>query len=58
MSEYEFAQLVEQARKVAMSAADEEKQRRSFAYGNANIENSAVTREVIEQVADQLRHKG
>lgn len=58
MSEYEFAQLVEQARKIEMSPSDEEKQRRSFAYGNANIENSAVTREVIDQVADQLRRKG
>lgn len=37
-----------------MSIGDREQQRRSFAYGNANIENAAVTMDVIAEVADRM----
>ena len=37
-----------------MSPGELEQQRRSFAYGNANIENEAVTRDVIEEVAERM----
>jgi hypothetical protein len=47
--------LLEEAKKVEMSAADREEQRRSFAFGNANIENEHVTRETVDQAADKLR---
>jgi hypothetical protein len=40
-----------------MSADEIEQQRRSFAYGNANIENSDVTREIIDQAAEKLARK-
>jgi hypothetical protein len=47
-------ELVEAARKAKMSPKDREEQRRSFAYGNANIENERVTREKIDEEAEAL----
>jgi hypothetical protein len=35
-----------------MSPEEKEAQRRSFAYGNAHIENERVTREMIDKAAD------
>jgi hypothetical protein len=46
--------LVEKARRITMSPGELEQQRRSFAYGNANIENEAVTKDVIEEVAERM----
>jgi hypothetical protein len=46
--------LVEKARRITMSPGDIEEQRRSFAYGNANIENEAVTRDLIKEVAERM----
>jgi len=37
-----------------MTSGDQESQRRSFAFGNANIENEAVTREVVDRAAERL----
>jgi hypothetical protein len=37
-----------------MSRDEKEAQRRSFAYGNANIENARVTREMVHKVADRI----
>jgi hypothetical protein len=37
-----------------MSPVEREQQRRSFAYGNANIENEAVTKDVIEEIANRM----
>jgi hypothetical protein len=54
MTNIEFAKLVERAKGLKMSSGDREEQRRSFAYGNANIENSAVTRAVIDEVAERM----
>ena len=48
--------LIEEARNVQVSPEDLEQQRRSFAYGNANIENDHVTPEVIERAVEQLRN--
>lgn len=56
MSEHEFATLVETARSVRMTPDEQEEQRRSFAWGNANIENASVTRAVVDEVADKLAH--
>ena len=47
-------ELVELARTVPMTAKQREAQRRSFAYGNAKIENDAITRKMIDRVADLL----
>ena len=54
MPEQEFAKLVESARKVQMTPGEQEEQRRSFAWGNANIENASVTKAVVDEVADRL----
>jgi hypothetical protein len=50
----EFDNLLEKAKGIRMSTCDREQQRRSFAYGNANIENEAVTRDVIDEVAERM----
>ncbi len=54
MAQQDIDKLVEKSRHIEMTPAEKEKQRRSFAYGNGNIENSAITREMVEQVADEL----
>jgi hypothetical protein len=48
--------LIEEARNVEVSPEDLEQQRRSFAYGNANIENDHVTPEVVDRAVEQLRN--
>ncbi|MEC3909646.1 hypothetical protein U5A82_03945 [Sphingobium sp. CR2-8] len=53
MSEHLTA-LMEAARGKAMSGAEKEAQRRSFAYGNAHIENERVTREMVAAAAEKL----
>ena len=54
MTKQDLEVLIERARRIQMSPRDREEQRRSFAYGNANIENAAVTREIVEHVANAL----
>jgi len=46
--------LLEKARKVTPSPEHREQQRRSFAYGNTRIENSRITREMIDEQAEKL----
>ena len=50
-------QLIELARGVRMGSQDQEAQRRSFAYGNTKIENDRITRETVEEEAENLRRK-
>lgn len=47
--------LIDASRNVRMSEAQKEQQRRSFAYGNANIENERVTRKMIDEAAEKVR---
>ena len=54
MSEQEIEILVERVKRIKMTPIEAEQQRRSFAFGNANIENSDVTREVIDRAAEHL----
>jgi hypothetical protein len=49
--------LIAKSRTVALSPSQEEQQRRSFAYGNAKIENERVTRETIAKEAEALKAK-
>jgi hypothetical protein len=51
----DLKKLLEQARKVQMTAADKEEQRRSFAYGNTKIENDLITRETVNRQAEELK---
>ena len=53
----ELTILLEKAKRITMSTADREEQRRSFAYGNANIENEAVTKDVIAEVAERMKRE-
>jgi phosphoglucomutase len=46
--------LLEKARGVVMTPVELEEQRRSFAYGNAAIENSLVTRAMVDREAEKL----
>ena len=46
-------QLIDAARGRPMSPEEQEEQRRSFAYGNAHIENDRVTREMVDEAADR-----
>ena len=56
MSE-DLEELIEISRRVDLSPTQKEEQRRSFAYGNANIENERVTRETIARAAEDLKAK-
>ena len=50
-----LAVLIDKARAVTMSPEAQEEQRRSFAYGNTKIENDLITREMVNQVAEELK---
>jgi hypothetical protein len=47
--------LIAAARFQEFPASEREAQRRSFAYGNTHIENSRITRELIDDQAERLR---
>lgn len=51
----ELQKLLEAARYRPLTPSEQEEQRRSFAYGNANIENASVTRETVDQQAEELK---
>ncbi len=46
--------LIDASRERTMSDAEKEAQRRSFAYGNAHIENERVTREMVDEAAEKI----
>lgn len=47
-------QLLDVARKIEMTPTELREHRRSFVYGNTNIENDRITREMVEEL-DQKR---
>ena len=49
--------LLQRARSVEMTPQEKERQRRSFAYGNAKIENDHVTREMIDEAAEKIARR-
>ena len=51
----ELQQLIEAAKSRAFPPSEREAQRRSFAYGNTHIENPRITRQTIDQQAEQLK---
>lgn len=51
----ELEKLVEAARKRPFPEAEREAQRRSFAYGNAKIENDRVTWAMIVEADEQIK---
>ena len=46
--------LIDAARLREFPAHEREEQRRSFAYGNTNIENPRITRETVDRQAELL----
>ena len=50
----ELTALIDRARKIMMSCAQQEQQRRSFVYGNTKIENDRVTREMVDEQAESV----
>lgn len=54
MADPNLTQLLEIAKKVEMTKSEQEKQRRSFAYGNTKIENRDITLEAIDQAASVI----
>ena len=57
VKETELQQLLDAAKKLDVSPEQKEEQRRSFAFGNANIENPRVTRQTIDEEAEALKKK-
>jgi len=53
----ELEKLLEAAKYRPLTPAEQEAQRRSFAYGNANIENDRVTRETVDEQAEELKEQ-
>lgn len=51
MVDDKLSELLKLAKNVQMSDADRERQRRSFAYGNAKVENENITMEAIDAAA-------
>ena len=49
--------LLEKVKKIAMTPAQKEEQRRSFAYGNTKIENPRITRQVVNKQAEAMRQR-
>ena len=48
-------ELLDEAKKTVQTQQEKEEQRRSFAYGNTKIENSLITREMVDQAAESLK---
>ncbi|HJX53451.1 MAG TPA: hypothetical protein VJ801_11860 [Polyangia bacterium] len=55
-SKINLERLIAASRPKIMTPEEKELQRRSFAYGNANIENERVTRETIDSAAEAIAH--
>lgn len=55
--EQNLSRLIELSKGVQMSAKQQEEQRNSFVYGNTRIENSSVTREMVDQIAKRVPNK-
>lgn len=53
----ELQELLNAAKKVVVTPEQKEEQRRSFAFGNTNIENPRITRETIDKEAEALTKK-
>ncbi len=50
----ELSRLLEMAKRVEMTPAQQEEQRRSFAYGNTKVENDTITWDTVNKAAEEL----
>jgi hypothetical protein len=53
----ELKELLSAASQMKQTEAQKEEQRRSFAFGNTNIENPRITRATVDQQAAELKHE-
>jgi hypothetical protein len=51
----QLKELLEAAKRVEMTRQQREEQRRSFAYGNAGLENDRITRKMVDEQAEKLK---
>ena len=51
----ELERLIEIARHHSVSDSEREAQRRSFAYGNAKIENDRITWEMVVEADERIK---
>lgn len=47
-------ELMDLAKTVVMTEEEKEEQRRDWAYGNTKLHNPAITREIVDEVADKM----
>lgn len=52
-----LSKLIEASRNTRMTSEQQEEQRRSFAYGNAGLENDLITRDMIDDQAQKLKRE-
>lgn len=57
MTAPELQKLLDEAKNCELSSYEKEEQRRSFAFGNTNIENPRITRDTVNQEAESLKEK-
>lgn len=50
-------EMIERVKRASFSPEDKERQRRSFAYGNAKTENDRVTRAMVDKAAEKHPQK-
>ena len=53
MSNKDLVTLLERVRSVPMTPEQKEQQRRSFTFGNVQIESPQVTRALVDRIADE-----
>ena len=53
----ELQELLEAAKTFVATPEQKEEQRRSFVFGNTNIENPLITREMVNKEAEALKGK-
>jgi hypothetical protein len=51
-------EMIERATRIEVPADEVERQRRSFAYGNAKTENDRVTRKMVDEAAEKHPRNG
>ena len=54
MTKLSISKLIEMAKAIKMTEAQQEEQRRSSVYGNTAFENPAITRKMVDEIADAM----
>lgn len=49
-----LAELLEKARSIKMTPRELQEQRVSFVYGNTNIENERITKQMVAELDEEL----